>query len=170
MEKLLGEMGRVVLNTLAIYVSLTIGLSLLGHRQTSELSIVELVIVMVMGSAVETAMVNGNTSLPAGLISAGTLLVCNRLMSLLLERYGWLREVVVGRPILLVTRGKLLPGRVRSAGLTEADVLEGIRERGYDDLSQVRLAVLEIDGTISVVPQDAQEEQPQPHHPEAKNE
>jgi uncharacterized membrane protein YcaP (DUF421 family) len=152
MLNLLPELGLVVLHTLVIYLFLIFALSLLGHRQTAELNLTELVVLMVIGSSVETAMVAGDTSVLAGLTSATTLLVSNRALSALMERWGWLRRIVVGHPILLYYKGHFLPKRVRETGLTEDDVREGIRERGYDNLDQVRLVVLEIDGTISVVP------------------
>jgi uncharacterized membrane protein YcaP (DUF421 family) len=152
MLNVLPELGLVILHTLVIYLFLIVALSLLGHRQTAELNLTELVVIMVIGSSVETSMVAGDTSLLAGLTSATTLLVGNRALSVLMERWGWLRRVVVGHPTLLFYKGHFLSERVRGAGLTEDDVREGIRERGYDNLDQVRLAVLEVDGTISVVP------------------
>jgi uncharacterized membrane protein YcaP (DUF421 family) len=149
---MVGDMIRVILHTVAIYAFLIVSLSLLDHRQVSQLGLVELVVVMVLGSAVETAMIAGDTSLHAGLIAAATLLICNRVFSLLLRRLPWMHRIFLGHPIPLVANGRLLPRRLREAGLTEADVLEGIRERGYEHLEEVRLAVQEIDGSISVVP------------------
>ncbi len=151
---------QVVLQTLAIYLFLIVTMSLLGHRQSAELSLTELVVVMVIGSSVETAMVAGNTSLLAGLASATTLMVSNWLLSRAMERWQGLRRMVMGQPLLLVYNGRVLPKHLREAGLTEDDVLEGIRERGYDNLDQVRVAVLEVDGAISVVerPQSDQKE------------
>lgn len=150
--KEISELLMVVLHTFTLYFFIILVLSFIGHRQTSQLGIIELVIIMMLGSSVETAMVAGNTSLLAGFASAGTLLVSNRLFSLLINRWIGLRRVVIGQPILLVARGRFLIPRIRQAGLSEDDVLEGIRERGYESVEQVRLAVLEIDGTISVVP------------------
>ncbi len=152
--KLVLELWPVVLQTLVIYLFLIVALSLIGHRQVAEISITELSILMVMGSAVETAMVAGNTSLSAGLVSASTLLICNYFLSRLLRRHTLLRRIVVGQPIPLVYKGRYLPKRIDAAGLTDDDVMEGIRERGYENLDQVRLAVLEIDGSISVIPYD----------------
>ncbi len=145
-------MLAVFLHTFIVYVFLILMLSIFGHRQTSELGLVELIVIMVLGSAVETAMVNGNRSLLAGIISASTLFLCNRGFSLLLRRWDWLQHVIVGRPIMLVSNGHFLIKHIRAAGLTEDDVLEGIRERGYDNVEQVRMAILEIDGLISVIP------------------
>jgi uncharacterized membrane protein YcaP (DUF421 family) len=150
--KALLDLLTVVLSTAVLYLFLILALSLLGHRQLSDLGLTELVILMLLGSSVETAMVAGNTSLPAGIVSAATLLLTNRALSLLIRRWDWLGGVLIGRPVLLVYDGRFVASRLREAGLSEDDVRQGIREQGYDDLKQVRLAVLEIDGGISVVP------------------
>jgi len=147
-------LGPVVLHTVAIYVFLIVVMRALGRRETSERSVTELVIVMVLGSAVETGLVAGDVSLPAGLASAAALLLCNRGFSLLQAQWPWLRRAMIGRAIPLVYDGRLLPVRLRQAGLTADDVRQGIRERGYEKLEQVRLAMLEIDGEISVVPRE----------------
>jgi uncharacterized membrane protein YcaP (DUF421 family) len=146
------ELATVALHTTLIYVFLILGLSLLGHRETSQLSPVEIVIIMVLGSAVETSMVAGDTTLLAGLTSAATLLVCNWGFTRLLNRWKWLRRFIMGHPITLVYNGKILTQRMEAAGLSQDNILEGVRERGYADVSQVRFAVLETDGSISVVP------------------
>ena len=152
MPEILPQLGTVALHTLAIYIFLILTLSLLGHRETTQLSPIEVVIVMVLGSAVETSMVAGDSSLLAGLTSATTLLVCNWGFTRLLNRSRRLRRVLIGHPIPLVYNGEILPKRMAAAGLSMDDILEGVRERGFDDLKQVRLAVLETDGSISGVP------------------
>jgi len=150
--KALLDLLTVVLSTAVLYLFLILALSLLGHRQLSDLGLTELVILMLLGSSVETAMVAGNTSLSAGIVSAATLLLSNRALSLLIRRWDWLQGVLIGRPVPLVYNGRFLVSGIRETGLSEDDVRQGMRERGYDDLDQVRLAVLEIDGGISVVP------------------
>ena len=152
MSEILPQLGIVVLHTLAIYFFLILTLSLLGHRETTQLSPIEVVIIMVLGSAVETSMVAGDTSLLAGLTSAATLLLCNWGFSRLLSRFRLLRRILIGHPIPLVYNGQVLPKRMAATGLSMDDILEGLRERGYDNIQQVRFAVLETDGSISVVP------------------
>jgi uncharacterized membrane protein YcaP (DUF421 family) len=166
MSNILLELLTVSVHTLVIYIFLVLGLSLLGHRETSQLGLVEIVIIMVLGSAVETAMVAGDTSLQAGLTSAATLLVCNLVMTRLFERLRWLRRVVIGHPIPLVDNGRILTRRAQAAGLSENDILEGIRERGYNSLDQVRYAILEIDGNISVIAKDEGKERKRRSKPE----
>jgi uncharacterized membrane protein YcaP (DUF421 family) len=156
MSHILLELLTVGGHTIAIYIFLVLGLSLLGHRETSQLGLVEIVIIMVLGSAVETAMVAGDTSLQAGLISAAILMLCNLVMTRLFERSKWLRLVIIGHPITLVDNGRILARRARAAGLSDDDILEAIRERGYKSLDDVRYAILEMDGNISVIARDAQ--------------
>src|SRR5512140_3487651 len=154
----LWTVASVVLHTLIIYLFLILVLSLLGHRQSAELSSTELVVIMILGSSVETSMVAGNTSLLAGITSATTLFVSNRVVSRLLEHWPRLRRYLIGRAILLVYEGRLLTDHLVEAGGDESDVREGLREGGYGDLSEVRMAVLESDGAISVIPCDEKEQ------------
>src|SRR5438094_859019 len=96
-------------------------------------------------------MVHADTSLPAGLVSASVLLCTNRLLSRLYCRSKRLRHLT-GGPVLLVHDGQLVEEHLRRAGLTEADVLEALREREQADIHNIRFAVLEMDGEITVVP------------------
>jgi uncharacterized membrane protein YcaP (DUF421 family) len=147
-----GAMSKVVVHSAILYLFIVLFIGLFGRRQTSEIGPLELVVIMLIGSAVETSLVAGNTSLAAGLVSALTLLLCNRLISLLERRSKRVRRVMRGQPVPLVYRGQFLPHGLRRAGFTEDDVRQGLRQRGYEDVDGVRLAMLEIDGTISVLP------------------
>ncbi len=138
--------------TTVIYLFLIAGLRLIGRRQLGQLTVLDLVVVLILGSAVETAMIHGDLSLPAGLVSAGTLLVVNRIMSEAFLRSKRLRHLVGGGPLVLVHNGKPVTEHLRRVSMTENDLLEAVRGRGYDDLATVRFAVLETDGTVSVVP------------------
>ncbi len=144
----------VIGHTLVIYLFLVLFFRLLGRRQMGQLGVVDLVVILVMGSAVETAMVNGDVSLSAGLVCAATLLLCNRSLALLSDRSRKVRGVVVGSPTLLVKDGHFVEEHLRRIGFTHEDVLEGLRERQQDGIENVRLAVLEVDGSISVIPEE----------------
>ena len=138
-------------HTLVIYFFLIFLMRTIGRRTLGQLSVVDLVIIIVMGSAVETAMVNGNTTLPAGLACAATLLMINRLFSRLFLRSRRLRHLVANGPMILVHDGQFVDEHLRRAGLTRSDIMEALREREEGDVSHVRFAVLEMDGTINVV-------------------
>jgi len=139
--------------TATIYLFLIVALRLLGRRQLAQLSALDLIVVLLLGSAVETAMIHGDLSLPAGLIAAGTLLAVNRLLTLVFLRSPRLSQLVNGGPILLVHDGEVVESHCRRVGLTRPDLDAALRGRGYADAAEVREAVLETDGTISVVGQ-----------------
>jgi len=141
--------------TTVVYVFLIAGLRLLGRRQLGQLTVLDLVVVLVLGSAVETAMIHGDTSLTVGLTSAATLLILNRLLTLLLLHSRRLRHLVNGGPVLLVHRGAILDEHLVRVGMTEEDLIEALRARGYEGPQGLRAAVLETDGSVSVVPDTA---------------
>ena len=149
-------MALVAWHTLAIYLFLIVMFRFVGRRQLGQLNIIDLVIIVVMGSAVETAMVAGDTSLPAGLVSAATLLVANRSIAFVLSRSRRWRRLVSGDPMLLVKEGQFIEEHLRRASMTHDDVLEAMREREVCDLSRVKFAVLETNGTITVIPMGAE--------------
>jgi uncharacterized membrane protein YcaP (DUF421 family) len=141
-------------STAVIYLFLIVLLRLFGRRELGQLSVIDLIVVLILGSAVETSMIHGNLTLPAGLTSASTLLVLNKLLTLIFLRSKRLRHLVGGGPILLVHDGKVVTEHLSRVGMTPADLAEAIRGRGYDDLSKVRFAVFEADGEVTVVPMD----------------
>jgi uncharacterized membrane protein YcaP (DUF421 family) len=148
-------MALVVLRTLVVYGALLIGLRLAGKRELGQATTFDLVVVLVIANAVQNAMVGGDVSLNGGLLAAGTLLAANWLVGRLGLRSAWLRQQLTGSPILLVHDGRLVEANLRREGVAEDEVLQALREHGVEDLGGVKTAVLEVDGTISVVPAGA---------------
>jgi uncharacterized membrane protein YcaP (DUF421 family) len=144
----------VALYTFSIYVFLIASFRLVGRRTLGQLTIIDLVIIVIMGSAVETAMVDGNCSFPAGIVSAGTLLLSNRLFAYLSARSHRFRRLISGNPVLVISNGHLIEEHLKRAGLTEEDVMQALRERGCCEISEVKFAVVEADGEINVVEND----------------
>jgi uncharacterized membrane protein YcaP (DUF421 family) len=142
----------VALHTLAIFTFLVIGLRTIGRRALAQLGVVDLVVILLLGSAVETAMVAGHTQLSAGFVSAATLLIVNRVLTAILARSRRFRHIVNGLPLLVVHNGELLGGHLRRAGLTPDALAEALRQRGEPDYRDLRQAILEPDGTLHVIP------------------
>src|SRR5260370_31087795 len=103
--------------TAGIYLFLIAALRLGGRRQLAQLSGLHLVVVLLLGSAVETAMIHGDLSLAAGLVSAATLLVLNRLLTLVFLRIPRLSLLVNGVQIPLVHDRTVLEDHLRPSGL-----------------------------------------------------
>ena len=146
----------VIAHTVVIYVFLMVLLHIIGRRQLGQLTVLDLVVVILLGSAVETAMVNGNTSLFAGLVCAGTLLFLNRVFALTFGRARRLRHLANGGAVLLVHNGHIVEEHLRRVGLTKADLLEALREREQSGIADIKFAVMEVDGKINVVPKEAE--------------
>ena len=141
-------------STACIYLFLIAILRLVGRRQLAQLSALDLVVVLLLGSTVETAMIHGDLSLAAGFVSAATLLVVNRLLTAVFLFSPRLSHLVNGGPILLVHDGHVIESHLQRVGLTGPDLDAALRSRGYDGPAGVDNAVLETDGTISVITDD----------------
>ncbi len=145
----------IVLRTVLVYLALLIGLRLAGKRELGQMTPFDLVVIMLIANAVQNAMVGPDTSLTGGLIAAGVLIVGNYGIAQVRERVPWLRRAIEGAPTLLINDGQLVLQHLRREGLDEDEVLMAIREHGLTDLKEVRMAVLETDGSISIVPADS---------------
>ncbi|HEY7063711.1 MAG TPA: YetF domain-containing protein [Chloroflexota bacterium] len=149
----------IVAQTLVIYLCLIVGLRLIGRREMAELSLLDYLIVALLGSAVETGLYGGSASLEAGLVSMATLLLANRALTWLVSAVPPLRRLLMGTPVVLVHDGQIVFPNLRRQCLTRDDVMQGIRRRGYDRLEDVRFAVLEADGRIAVIPREEPQEE-----------
>ncbi len=145
----------IVARTLLVYAALLVGLRLAGKREIGQMTPFDLVVILLIANAVQNAMVGPDTSVTGGLIAAGVLVAANYGVALARERVPWLRRAVEGVPTLLINDGRFIPEHLRREGLDEDEVLMAIREHGVADLKDVRMAVLETDGSISIVPADA---------------
>jgi uncharacterized membrane protein YcaP (DUF421 family) len=148
-------LGLVVLRTLVVYVTLLVLLRLAGKRELGQMTPFDLVVLLIISNAVQNAMIGPDTSLTSGLLAAATLVLVNTLIDRLNVRIPWLQHRLVGDPTLLVHEGRFVEDRLRRESISEEDVMQALREHGVDDLRKVKLAILEVDGTISVVPEDA---------------
>ncbi len=152
---------EVALRTAIIYVLLVLALRVGGKRAVGQLSILELVVLLVVADAVQNSMVGDNTSLWGGIVAAATLFVLDRGLRALADRYRPVRAALEGEPALLVRDGRQLENTMRREGVEPEELRAALRAHGVARVGDVELAVLETDGTISVVPKRA-DDQPTP--------
>lgn len=142
----------VVAQSFVIYVLLVIMLSRFGRSLMAGLTTYDYLIVVLLGSAVETGLYHGSTSLWAGLVSATTILLADHATSAAMNRCPRLRRLMAAGPVVLVHEGQILPSHLRRVRLSEQALYAAIRKRGYEHIDRVRLAVLERNGEVAVVP------------------
>ena len=143
---------ETVARTLVVYVLVLVGLRAAGKREVGQMTPFDLVVVLLIANAVQNAMVGPDDSLTGGLIAAGVLLTANYTLAFASDRIPWLRQAVEGTPTLLISDGHLIEKNLRSERLDVDEVRMAIREHGVEHIEDVRLAVLETDGSISIVP------------------
>lgn len=144
--------GEVILRTVIVYFALLIGLRIAGKRELGQMDPFDLVVILVISNAVQNAMVGQDTSLTAGLVAAFTLLAVNWAVARVGSRWISVGRALVGTPTLLVNDGELVEPNLRKEGLVKDEVMMAIREHGVGRVEDVELAILEVDGSISVVP------------------
>ena len=148
------ELPDVVVRTAVIYAFVLGGLRLSGKREVGQLTPFDLVLLLLISNAVQNAMVGPSTSLAGGLAAAATLLLMNVTVARLVVRGGRVAAALRGSPTMLIHDGKLIPEHLKREALTKDDVSQALREHGINDASDVHLAVLEVDGSISVIRRD----------------
>ncbi len=143
---------NIAVRVLLVYVAVFVGLRLMGKRELGQMTVFDLVVVLLIANAVQTAMVGADFSVQGGILAAFVLLVLNRGVAFLrLHREVWGR-LIEGKPTLLVKDGKVIASALRKEELDRADVEMAAREHGIRSIADVQMAVLETDGSISIVP------------------
>jgi len=140
----------------AIYGVVLAGLRLGGRRELAQLEPFDLVVILLVANAVQNAMVGSDVTLGGGIVSAATLLALNYAVSAGTARSRWFRIAVEGRGRVIVDNGRLVTGALKREHLLPDDV-ERILQARLDvptQISDIKRAVLEVDGSVSVVRKD----------------
>ena len=142
-----------VLRAAAIYLVLLVLFKIAGRRTLAELTTFDLVLLMVIGEATQQALLGDDFSLTNAVLVIVTLIAIDIGFSLLKQRSAAFARVLDGGPTVLVEQGQVLHKRLRHARLDEGDILEAARSsQGLVEMRQIRFAILERNGKISVIP------------------
>jgi uncharacterized membrane protein YcaP (DUF421 family) len=145
---------ELVLRGSVVYFVLLALVRLSGKRTVGQFTPFDLVVVVLLGDAVQGSMLSGDQSLPGGLILAGTLLGWNQLLGFATARSRRLESMVEGRADILARNGEVDHDALRAANMTLDDLQEAMREHGIAAVQDVRLALLEKDGSITILERD----------------
>ncbi|MHB1523554.1 MAG: DUF421 domain-containing protein [Candidatus Dormibacteria bacterium] len=142
----------LVLRSVVIYLALTFALRLFGKRELGQMTIFDLVLVLLVANAVQPAMTGPDSSLLGGLVIIATLFVLNLALSLARVRAKWLDHLLRPSPTVLATNGTWDMAALRHEGLDLDEAEMALREHGVDGVGDAELVEMESDGSISVVP------------------
>jgi len=141
----------IVFRSVMVYLFMVFAFRIFGKKELSQLSLADLVLIVLISNSVQNAMVGNNTTLWGGLTAAATLFLLNLLLGWLMYKYKGFRKIVQTEPITLIYNGKLIEDNLRSALLTTEELMAAVREHGLEGTNYVKLAILESDGNISII-------------------
>lgn len=142
-----------VLRAIAMYVVLLLFFRLVGKRALSQVTTFDFVILLIVGEATQQALLGEDFSIVQSSLVIATLLLLERGADYLGWRFPRLQRAAESVPLVIVEDGEVLHDVLRKEHLTVDDILHAAREtQGLERLEQIRWAVLETSGGISVVP------------------
>lgn len=145
---------ETVLRAAAIYLVLLVLFRLAGRRTLREMTAFDFVLLLIIGEATQQALLADDFSVTTAVVVVTTLIGLDIAMSLLKQRASRVERMIDGVPTILVADGKPLRERMRRARVDDQDVLERARaSHGLERMDQIRFAVLEPGGDITIVPQ-----------------
>lgn len=145
------DLGSVAARTSIVYLVLIVGLRLAGKREVGQLSIFDLIVLLVIADAVQNSMVGENTTLLGGLVAAATLISLDKLLDVLVRRSRRLRDLLEGKPRELIRNGVVFEEALRKEGMDREDLAAALRAHGVLEPGEVALAMLERNGSLSVI-------------------
>ncbi|MFM8431865.1 MAG: DUF421 domain-containing protein [Bacteroidota bacterium] len=145
---------EIVIRTVAVYFFILLAIRLFGKKELSQLSVIDLVFILLLSNSVQNAMVGANASLEGGLFAAGSLFLVNRILKELLFRSKSISRILQGEPVLLIHNGAVLKENLDREKISMDELKAAAREHGVGLLDEVDLAVLETDGNISILSGD----------------
>jgi uncharacterized membrane protein YcaP (DUF421 family) len=141
----------IIIRAVVVYLFVIIAIRIFGKREISQLSVIDLVFILLISNSVQNAMVGPSSSLFGGFLAAGTLFLINYVLGNLFFKYKRFSNLIQGQPLMLVYNGRVIPGHLRQAKISVDELEAAIREHGVKTIDEVNLAVLERDGNISVL-------------------
>lgn len=153
------DLLNIVLRSLVVYLFMVAGIRIFGKNQLSQLNAGDVVLLLLISNAVQNAMVGSNSSLEGGLLAALVLFLANFLLKKLMFKNPKIKSILESDPVILISRGKVLHDNLQKVEISLDELEEAVREHGVERIEDVKLSVMEVDGTISVISEDITDQQ-----------
>lgn len=152
----------ITLRSVAVYFFMIIALRIFGKKELSQLNTADIILILLISNSVQNAMVGANTSLYGGIIAAFSLFLINSIFKKVMLKSKFIKELVQDKPEVLIHNGKIEFKTLARLGITSEELEEAMREHGIEYYKDVKLAMFEIDGNISII--SGNENLKQTHH------
>jgi len=145
---------EIIIRSTAVYIFMVVAIRLFGKKELSQLSTTDLVFIVLISNSVQNAMVGADSSLPGGLVAASVLFILNYVLKQLMYRSPRLKDIIEDKAVILVHEGQIDQEHLYKERITMDELEQAIREHGVNDYKHVKLAILEVDGSISVISEE----------------
>nr|WP_315232749.1 YetF domain-containing protein [uncultured Flavobacterium sp.] len=150
----MNEYLDIILRSTAVYFFMVIALRLFGKKELSQLNTADVILILLISNSVQNAMVGSNTSLYGGIAAATVLFTINFTLKKLMYKYPKFGNFMQEKPEILIHNGNLDFKALSKLNISSDELKEAMREHGVEYFKDVKLAILEIDGNISIISGD----------------
>lgn len=141
----------IAAKSIAVYICILFGFRLFGKKELAQLSVFDLVFILLISNSVQNAMVGNNSTLVGGLAAALGLFIVNYSFKFLDYHFPQFNKMVQGEAVMLIYEGKSIKKNLAAVQLTIEELEAAVREHGVLSISEVNLAILEVDGSVSII-------------------
>lgn len=150
-------MAVSLIRTVIIYILIIFAVRIMGKRQISELQTTELVVTLLIADLAIIPMQDSGQPLTSGILPIFVLIALEIFLSIIMLKNGKLRKFVCGKPMLVIEKGKVLQSEMKELRMSTEDLLESLRQKDVFDINEVKYAIIETNGVLSVMKKEKYE-------------
>jgi uncharacterized membrane protein YcaP (DUF421 family) len=149
-------MGYLIIaaKSVTIYVFIIVAIRLFGKKELAQLSVIDLVFILLISNSVQNAMVGSDNSLIGGISAALGLFICNYIFKFFLKDSKRFNKLIQGEKIVIVVGGQIQQKGLEDSMMTLEEIEMAVREHGIASIREADLVILEVDGNITVLSND----------------
>ena len=144
-------MNISVIRTILLYIVIILAIRIMGKRQIGELQTSELVVTLLISDIAAIPMQNTEQSLLSGIVPILILIVCEIIISFLMLKRAGFRRIICGKPIVIISDGKINQSEMHRLRMSTEDLSEELRQQGIFNIEDVGFAIVETNGKLSVL-------------------
>jgi uncharacterized membrane protein YcaP (DUF421 family) len=144
----------IILRSAAVYFFMVFALRIFGKKELSQLNTADVILILLISNSVQNAMVGSNSSLFGGLVAALVLFSINFVLKKIMYKSKFFNDLIQDKPEILIHDGKIDFKTLAKLEISSDELEEVIREHGVENFKDVKLAMMEIDGNISIITGD----------------
>ncbi len=140
-----------VIRTILLYIVIILAIRIMGKRQIGELQTSELVVTLLISDIAAIPMQNTEQSLLSGIVPILIPIVCEIIISFLMLKRAGFRRIICGKPIVIISDGKINQSEMHRLRMSTEDLSEELRQQGIFNIEDVGFAIVETNGKLSVL-------------------